>query len=70
MEAKKTQVEKTVALTEVNGALLEFARLVARMATEEEAGGFTAEDAIATVNDLIETARPLVAKVDALGEVL
>ena len=40
--------------------LLEFARLVARMKTEEEAGGFTAEDAVATVNDLIETARLLV----------
>ena len=42
--------------------LLEFARLVAGMRTEEEAGGFTVEDAIATVNDLIETARLLVAK--------
>jgi hypothetical protein len=44
--------------------LLEFARLVARMRTEEEAGGFTVEDAIATVNDLIETARLLVAKAE------
>ena len=46
--------------------LLDFAALIARMKTEEEFGENTpaSEDWIATLNELIVTARPLVAKAE------
>lgn len=50
------------AVIDERAALLEFVEMIARMQTENESGGIASEDAIATVNDLIETARPLVAK--------
>lgn len=49
-------------LSPVPQQLREFVEMIARMQTEKEAGGFTCEDAFATVNDLIEAARPLVAE--------